>query len=121
VCHYGISPLRDRIRRIAMAAVTGAGSEHPSNYTIDVVSGMVGKSGLNKALARQRLADGGRVKAYTVAWEDTSRTAGSVWGHNITDITLKVRLHDLMRRYPIIVAHALLHRTLAGVYPKAML
>lgn len=46
----------------------------------------------NKALS-QRLNTLG-LQIVNVMWEDTARTPGSVWGANISDMTLQVRHPD---------------------------
>ncbi len=69
-----------------LAATTAFARTQPSyDSTIQKVEGMVWDSSVNAMVADQGLV------AVNVTWEDTGRSKGSVWGPNISDMTIGVR------------------------------
>ncbi len=73
--------------RFLLLFVAAAFARTPASYdsTIQKVEGMVWDSTVNAMVADQGLV------AVNVTWEDTGRTKGSVWGPNISDMTIGVR------------------------------
>ena len=74
-------------RFLLLFAATAAFARTPISYdsTIQKVEGMVWDSSVNAMVADQGLV------AVNVTWEDSARTKGSVWGPNISDMTIGVR------------------------------
>jgi hypothetical protein len=73
--------------RFLLLFVAAAFARTPASYdsTIQKVEGMVWDSTVNAMVADQGLV------AVNVTWEDTGRSKGSVWGPNISDMTIGVR------------------------------
>jgi hypothetical protein len=76
--------------RFLLLFVAAAFARTPASYdsTIQKVEGMVWDQQVNQLVNDQGLV------AVNVAWEDTGRTKGSVWGPNISDMTIGVRDSD---------------------------
>ncbi len=72
-----------------LAATTAFARTAPSmDHTIQTVEGMVWDQRVNQIVNDYGLT------AVNVTWEDTGRTKGSVWGPNISDMTIGVRDSD---------------------------
>ncbi len=81
-----------------LAATTAFARTAPNmDHTIDKVESMVWDQQVNRMVNDQGLV------AVNVTWEDTGRTKGSVWGPNISDMTIGVRDSDgLLHPMPVI-------------------
>jgi hypothetical protein len=85
--------------RFLLLFVAAAFARTPASHdnTIQQVESMVWDSQVNRMVADQGLV------AVNVTWEDTGRTKGSVWGPNISDMTIGVRDSDgLLHPMPVI-------------------
>ena len=76
--------------RFLLLFVAAAFARTPANHdtTIQRVESMVWDSQVNRMVNNQGLV------AVNVTWEDTGRSKGSVWGPNISDMTIGVRDSD---------------------------
>jgi hypothetical protein len=76
------------MKKIVLVLVAAAVSQAGYSKVVDRVSEMTWDSGLSRMLSRYGL------NVVNVTWEDTGRYSGSVWGPNISDLTIQVQHGD---------------------------
>jgi len=76
------------MKKIVLVLVAAAISQAGYSKVVDRVSEMTWDSGLSRMLSRYGL------NVVNVTWEDTGRYSGSVWGPNISDLTIQVQHGD---------------------------